>query len=69
MNVLKNKLRGMILYKNDTLPELAKALKMSQTTLSSKMNSKTEFSRQDIMRIKNRYNLTPEEVDNIFFND
>lgn len=66
---MKNKLRGMILYKNDTLPELAKALKMSQTTLSSKMNSKTEFSRQDIMRIKNRYNLTPEEVDNIFFND
>lgn len=66
---MKNKLRGMILYKNDTLPELAKALKMSQATLSSKMNSKTEFSRQDIMRIKNRYNLTPEEVDNIFFND
>lgn len=69
MNILKNKLRGMILYKNDTLPELAKALKMSQVTLSSKMNGKTEFSRQDIMSIKKRYGLTPDEVDNIFFSD
>ncbi|MBR2703908.1 MAG: helix-turn-helix transcriptional regulator [Clostridia bacterium] len=66
---MKNKLRGMILYKNDTIPELAKALKMSQATLSHKMNGKTEFSRQDIMRIKNRYGLTPDEVDNIFFSD
>lgn len=66
---MKNKLRGMILYKDDTLPELAKALEITQTTLSYKMNGKTEFSRKDIMRIKNRYNLTPEEVDNIFFSD
>ena len=66
---MKNKLRGMILYKNDTIPELAKALKMSQATLSYKMNGKTEFSRQDIMRIKTRYGLTPDEVYNIFFSD
>ena len=40
---------------------------MSETTLSAKINGKAEFTRNEIASIKERYNLNPKEIDNIFF--
>lgn len=69
MKVLKNKLKGIMIYNNDTQENLSKALGLAVATLSYKMNGRTEFTRQEIAKIKERYNLTAEELDDIFFND
>lgn len=69
MKILKNKLKGIMIYNNDTQENLSKALGLAVATLSYKMNGRTEFTRQEIAKIKERYNLTAEELDDIFFND
>lgn len=52
---------------NDTLEELSKHLEITYQTLSKKRNGHVEFTRAEIKKIKDRYNLTPEEIDYIFF--
>ena len=64
---MKWKLRGIIEQNNDTLDELAKYLEIAYPTLSNKMNQHVEFKQSEIKKIKQRYNLTPVELDNIFF--
>lgn len=66
---MKNKLKGIIMYHDDTAKELAKALNLSQTSLSYKINGKVEFTRREMMIIKERYNLSAEEIDDIFFDN
>jgi hypothetical protein len=52
----------------DTSGTLSKALGIHQNTLSLKINERgTEFTQSEIMTIKNRYNLTADDVDAIFF--
>ena len=51
----------------DTYATLAEAISRSIQTLSAKMNGKAEFTQREIMIIKGRYNLTPVDVDAIFF--
>lgn len=53
----------------DNQGTLAEAMGMTRATLSAKMNEKNKasFSQPEICFIKERYNLTPEEVDLIFF--
>lgn len=51
----------------DNLATLAKAIGRAPATVSAKMNSKGEFTQGEIMDIKDRYKLTAEEVDTIFF--
>lgn len=64
----KSELKIKMLINNDTGITLAKALDISETTLSAKINGKAEFTRKEIEIIKTRYNLSAEEVDKIFFN-
>ena len=64
----KTALRIKMIENGDTGITLSKALGISETTLSAKINGKAEFTRSEIVKIKIRYKLTPEEVDNIFFN-
>lgn len=64
----KSALRAKMVINNDTGNTLAKALNISETTLSAKINGKAEFTRNEIAKIKSRYKLSAEEVDNIFFN-
>lgn len=64
----KSALRAKMIINNDTGITLAKALDISETTLSAKMNGKAEFTRNEIAKIKLRYNLSAEEIDDIFFN-
>lgn len=64
----------MALY-DDTMSDLADYLCLTPQSVSYKMNEKimpsgkkAEFGQGEIKRIKERYNLSPEEVENIFFN-
>lgn len=65
----KAKLRSFIILNGDTQGTLAKELGCSQQTLSAKINERegSEFTQSDIRIIKERYGLTPEQVDAIFF--
>lgn len=66
MNKLALKIK--MIANNDTGKSLSKALGISNTTLSNKTNGKADFTRSEILKIKKRYSLSPEEVDSIFFN-
>lgn len=54
----------------DKMRDIAKSLNKSIATVSNNLNGrKGEFSRADISKLKKRWQLTPEQVDEIFFND
>ena len=63
----KSALRAKMIINDDTGITLSRALDMSETTLSSKINGKAEFTRIEIAKIKERYKLNANEIDNIFF--
>ncbi len=64
----KAKLKSYMALFDDTNKELADYLEISEQSVSNKINENgTEFKQGEIRRIKDRYNLTPEEVDAIFF--
>ena len=64
----KAALKAKMIINNDTGMELSKALGISETTLSAKLNGKSEFTRSEIAKIKERYRLSAIAVDEIFFN-
>ena len=63
-NILKSKIK----LNRDTQESLAEYLGITNPTLSLKINGKSDFLRTEIQLIKQRYNLTPDEIDTIFFN-
>lgn len=65
--LLKSK---MVLY-GDTNVTLAKALGITHQRLSAKLNEweGAEFTQGEIFIIKDRYNLTPDDIDAIFFTE
>lgn len=63
-NILKAKIK----LNQDTQEDLAEHLGITNSTLSFKINGKADFLRAEIQLIKQRYNLTPNEIDQIFFN-
>lgn len=65
----KAALKSKMALNNDTGILLSKALGITNTTLSDKMNEKSEFTRKEIQKIKERYKLNATEIDNIFFNN
>lgn len=63
-----NKLRAKMALNGDTGTTLSEALGLSQQRFSAKLNgNNAEFTQGEIQLIKDRYNLTAEEVDDIFF--
>lgn len=62
-----NKLRSVMVLHGDTIASLARAMGITAHTLGRKIHGKTEFTQREIWFIKNRYGLTPAEVDEIFF--
>lgn len=66
----KRKLKSIMTYNCDTQADLAKYLGISNQTFSRKINEKggSEFGSTEIRLIKSKYNLYPEEIDEIFFN-
>lgn len=64
----KKLLRSVMALNNDTYVSLAMALGISPQSVSNKINENgTEFTQGEIKFIKNRYDLTPEQVESIFF--
>lgn len=64
-----NKLRAVMALNGETGGILSKALGISEQRFSAKLNGKNaEFTQNEIHIIKDRYNLSAEEIDNIFFN-
>lgn len=64
----KELLRSIMVLHGDTNRDLAEALKITEQSVSSKMNENgTEFKQGEIRKIIKRYDLTPEQTDQIFF--
>ena len=64
----KEVLRSIMVLHGDTNKDLAGYLGISEQSLSNKINENgTEFKQGEIARIKDKYNLTSEQVDSIFF--
>lgn len=65
----KNELEAMMKRHGDTGGELAEYLGIARSTFSAKINEKNgaEFTQNEIVAIKRKYNLNPAEVDIIFF--
>ena len=64
-----NLLKAVIIKNGDTQAILAEAMGLPVSALSQRISGKIEFRRNEIRFIKNRYNLTAEETDDIFFED
>lgn len=64
-----NRLKSVMALHGDTNATLARYLGITDQSLRKKMaEDGTEFKQGEIAGIKERYNLTAEEVDLIFFN-
>ena len=62
------KLKSIMILHGDTSKNLAKFLGISEQSVCNKINENgTEFKQGEIVKIKDRYNLSPVEVDTIFF--
>lgn len=66
----KEQLRSIMVLHGDTNKDLADYLGISEQSVSNKINENgTEFKQGEIARIKMKYNLSCEQIDNIFFAD
>ena len=64
----KERLKSVMALHSDTSKGLAEYLGISEQSVSAKINEKgSEFKQKEIAAIKARYNLTPEQIDSIFF--
>ncbi len=65
----KQKLVGIMHGNGDTQEILAKAIGISVQRFNAKINetNNAEFTQGEIQRIKERYDLTAEDIDEIFF--
>lgn len=60
--------RSIMVLNNDTNKTLAEYLNCSEQTVCNKINENgTEFRQGEIAMIKKRYNLTAEQISDIFF--
>ena len=66
----KNLFRSVMALHGDTNKTLAAFLGISEQSVSNKINENgTEFKKDEIAKIKKRYNLSCDQVDRIFFAD
>lgn len=65
----KNMLKSVVAANGDNYSILADYLGITVSTLSKKVNEKCKagFNQPEIMMIKNRYSLSADDVDTIFF--
>ena len=64
----KAKLKSIMALHGDTNKDIAELLGISEQSVSCKINENgTEFKQGEITKIKDKYNLSPVEVDAIFF--
>lgn len=63
----KNLFRAMYTAQGNTQKQVAEILGIAEQTLSAKVNGETDFKHSEIKTLIDRYGLTPEQVDAIFF--
>ena len=64
----KARLKSIMALHGDTNKDLAELLEISEQSVSAKINENgTEFKQGEITKIKDKYSLSPIEVDAIFF--
>ena len=70
-NLNKNLLESIMKLNGDTGNDLAVYLGIARSTFSLKLNETNgaEFVQGEIIKIKQRYNLSAEQIDNIFFTE
>lgn len=63
-------LRSIMTLNGDTNTTLAKYIGISKQRLSAKINETrgAEFTQREIIKIKKRYGLSAEKIEEIFFN-
>ena len=54
---------------HDTQEKLAEFLGLQTSGVNARIHGRVEFRRSEIEAIRKRYNLSPEETVDIFFND
>lgn len=62
-------LKSVMVQNHETQTELANAMGMVQSAINARINGKIEFRQNEIQFIRNRYHLTSEMTDLIFFNE
>jgi plasmid maintenance system antidote protein VapI len=67
----KNELESIMKLFGDTGTDLAQFLGIARSTFSAKINETNgaEFTQNEIMLIKQRYQLTPDQLSSIFFTE
>lgn len=67
----KNLLESIMKLNGDTGNDLAAYLGIARSTFSLKLNETNgaEFVQGEIIKIKQRYDLSAEQIDNIFFTE
>lgn len=61
--------KSIMVLHGDTNKSLAEFLRVSEQTVCNKINENgTEFKQGEIAALKERYNLTAEQIADIFFN-
>lgn len=63
----KKQLESKMKLFGDTNVTLAKYLNITPQTLSAKKNGNADFRKNELVKIKQRYNLTNDEFNAIFF--
>ena len=67
--VNKNLLYSKIILKGDNWRILAQKLNMYTATLHCKLRGETEFKPSEIVKIRKLYDLTAQDIVDIFLND
>lgn len=66
--IIGNRVKGLLSIKNISREELSKRMGISYNTLTKKINGKREFGTNDLIKMKEIFNLNPIDCGNIFFN-
>ena len=67
--LIGKKIKALMTVRNIKRSDLAKELGVSYNTLTKKLNGKREFSINEILKIKEVFDMDVELCGNIFFND
>lgn len=63
----KNHFKSIMILNGDTQKTIADALNVSEQTVGDKVNGISEFKQSEIKMLIDRWKLSPEQVDEIFF--
>jgi transcriptional regulator with XRE-family HTH domain len=64
-----NEMKAVMARNNDTQAKLAEELGLPVSGLNARINGQIDFRASEIKKIAQRYNLSPEKLGEIFFED